>query len=501
MVKIVEGVSRIFGALVILVISMEFPKWAGVYYSQAKPYAAPVGTSPQALRFNVHWSLACQYGTVFVLLWPFFTGNRGAGNRGAATIPVSIVMGLFTGILLNVCVHYSITKGERLRNWICRILVLCTAIIPGIIFANGVVYIALVWKGQSMNSFLGVIFFFVWFKMACLVHGYLWWSTKKKRLANRYTYSSSLKTEPPSFTDDDDEETQDEEDEENTNKSQQDSNGSVDKETEAQDRANDEEDPSAWSLLRTKLKCCGCARGPSKTRKERIIDITAWALYGFFVCACLYFVIINLGATYQSDIVRKKLPAVYKEVYRDMDEGEVCAFDNRGADSIITTFADKDAAHEAGFLVLHCGACGHCSDWHNLRKEYTTRNYLAKESARCGRKSLFSSYEEVVSCIEEEPIGFQGECALCWATDILCTKANCSFIFLQSTMIGAMGDFAVGPDTITSASCEEAHCEAGQFVPCSGATRRRMNLTSTIARPGAQRCSIVDVNWSTLFPE
>ena len=57
-------------------------------------------------------------------------------------------------------------------------------------------------------------------------------------------------------------------------------------------------------------------------------------------------------------------------------------------------------------------------------------------------------------------------------------------------------------DSITAATCEEAHCEAGQgqFVQCSGATRRRMNITSNIQRPGTQRCSIVDVlDWEEFF--
>lgn len=67
-------------------------------------------------------------------------------------------------------------------------------------------------------------------------------------------------------------------------------------------------------------------------------------------------------------------------------------------------------------------------------------------------------------------------------------------------MINNVGNFAVGPNDITSASCEEAHCEVGQFVPCSGATRRRMNITSSIARPGEQQCGIVDVkDWEDLF--
>lgn len=275
------------------------------------------------------------------------------------------------------------------------------------------------------------------------------------------------------------------------------------REEEDEISSNEIEEPTYLSLIREKFRCrcCGCARGEDYSMRRKVFAITGWTIWTLLNLAALYFVIVNIGACHQAAIVNEKLPAVYDALYRYIDEGEVCAFDNRGADSNITTFADKDAAHAANFSVLHCGACGHCSDWHNLGKEYTTRNFLAKESARCARKSIFGSYEDLVSCLEKEPIGFQGECARCWATDILCTKGNCTFIFLQSVLIRAVGNFAVTEEMVTAASCEEAHCEVGQFVPCSGATRRRMNVTGSIARPGAQRCSIVDVNWAELFPE
>lgn len=139
----------------------------------------------------------------------------------------------------------------------------------------------------------------------------------------------------------------------------------------------------------------------------------------------------------------------------------------------------------------------------------------------------------LVECLKGDTIGFQGQCAVCWAEDILCTKDFCVFIALQSFFINTLANFEVGADTITSAACEEAHCEAvrtvkyrnkdtnamclcrlthslwfyliqgnpGDFVACSGATRRRMNVTSTIERPGSQRCNIVDVDWAELFPE
>jgi len=214
----------------------------------------------------------------------------------------------------------------------------------------------------------------------------------------------------------------------------------------------------------------------------------------------LYFVIVSICATDQIASTRAGLPAVQEEIYNHMNEGPVCAFDNRGANSNITTFEDKEAAHGAGFMIVHCGACGACSSWDNLRVEYITRDNMASLANSCAKKSLFGGDDALTECLMEPEIGFGEECAICWSEDIICTKKNCVFIFLQSQMINNVGNFAVGENEITSASCEEAHCEVGQFVPCSGATRRRMNITSSISRPGQQQCAIVDVDdWDDLF--
>lgn len=215
---------------------------------------------------------------------------------------------------------------------------------------------------------------------------------------------------------------------------------------------------------------------------------------------CLYFVIVSICATDQIASTRANLPAVQEELYDRINEGPVCAFDNRGPSSNITTFKDMDAAHDAGFLIVHCGACGACSSWADLEKEYTTRDNMASLASECAKKSLFGGDDALTECLMEPEIGFGEECAICWMEDIICTKDHCMFIFLQSQMINNVGNFAVGENEITSASCEEAHCEVGQFVPCSGATRRRMNITSSISRPGDQQCAIVDVqDWEDLF--
>jgi hypothetical protein len=97
-----------------------------------------------------------------------------------------------------------------------------------------------------------------------------------------------------------------------------------------------------------------------------------------------------------------------------------------------------------------------------------------------------------------DDIDFTEECARCWTVDELCAKKNYIFIFFQGVLYNKLTNFEVGPNEITSATCDEAMC-APEFVPCSGATRRRMNIVSTIARPKEQQCSIVEEDWRTVF--
>ena len=37
------------------------------------------------------------------------------------------------------------------------------------------------------------------------------------------------------------------------------------------------------------------------------------------------------------------------------------------------------------------------------------------------------------------------------------------------------------------------------FVPCSGATRRRMGIISDIPRPEYQQCTVAKENWGEMF--
>lgn len=114
------------------------------------------------------------------------------------------------------------------------------------------------------------------------------------------------------------------------------------------------------------------------------------------------------------------------------------------------------------------------------------------------KKKFFGGTEQDVQDCNEELIGFSEECSRCWTVDQLCAKKNCVFIYLQSLLVNEVSNFNVDPDDISTATCDEALC-GPEFVPCSGATRRRMNIVSDIARPMDQQCIVANENWSSVF--
>ena len=301
--------------------------------------------------------------------------------------------------------------------------------------------------------------------------------------------------------------------------------------------------PTYWELMMD-WQWCGCVRGgEDQTAWGKFWASMVWFFYILVCICCIFSLFNNVGATAQQEGSRDKMPFVHEVLYDDINNFPVCAFDNRTADWTIprrewtvqpTTFDNKTAAHDAGYLILHCGACGACSDWHNLELEYTTR-YVTEPTVKCihpcsisfaihtylltptnatydllsseislPRKAKHVLPGPCLECLEEPTIGFRGGCAICWADDIECTKTFCWQIGIQSFFINTLANFEVGEDTITAAGCEEANCEAGNpghFVECSGATRRRMDVTSSIERPESQRCMNVDVDWEEMFPD
>jgi len=102
-----------------------------------------------------------------------------------------------------------------------------------------------------------------------------------------------------------------------------------------------------------------------------------------------------------------------------------------------------------------------CSNWHDFPFQLLD---LATPSRTCGQKNIFYQGDEFLTRVQkchEEDIGFSAECSWHWANNVACSKKNCAFIYIQSLMTNRVADFKVGPNSITSATCSEASCEAG----------------------------------------
>ena len=206
--------------------------------------------------------------------------------------------------------------------------------------------------------------------------------------------------------------------------------------------------------------------------------------------AAIFLAVFACGASVQATVSKAKAPFVY-EKYRTLNTGEVCAYDKKCGD--IQTFESKEAADAANYTIAHCGRCSGCSSWQDLSVQWNTRKNAAKLSQSCGLQNMFNR-DDMAECMRES-MGWTTECSYAWVASVECAKQNCMFIAVTALITNKLGNFAVGPSLVTPAMCNEAQCEQGNpgnFAKLSGASRRKMNIQSDIARPKDQQCSIVN---------
>jgi hypothetical protein len=437
---IVNGVSRLAAAVVLALLSIRVALWVGLYTpttvrcctERGVHLHTSLGTTMIELKFKVRWNISKKFLRSFLFLLVLLEESN-----HPASLPVSMGSGLGIGFVLDYGT-YKARRLERARARHCASisLVVLFMICAIFTFGVGVFFIAAVWDdpNDAENTIWDVVATAMALVALPLIHVCIWQAGKRaearersstapeggdngseesaalpkhhhpKRAKKKRMAVSLIKSELlPAITkvneelnDDnlqndvsevgDDKEQEDNErltpddasgDEATNNDMQQETLPKTKEQQENEELVGDDKEmpPTVWQLM-MRWQFCGCVRGDDKTISQKAFKAFNWFLYFVACLFCLFILIVNIGATYQQEAARKKLPEVNELLYKTMDEGPVCAFDNRGADSNITTFADKDAAHEAGFLVLHCGACGACSDWHNLELEYTTRYVL-----------------------------------------------------------------------------------------------------------------------------
>ena len=89
-----------------------------------------------------------------------------------------------------------------------------------------------------------------------------------------------------------------------------------------------------------------------------------------------------------------------------------------GADG--ATYASAAAAAEAGAPVLHCGACGACSNAQDVGLYAATAGNLTAAVRGCGLRGLPAA---VSACLAG--IGFTPGCAACFQANIACDAQQC----------------------------------------------------------------------------
>lgn len=476
--------SSVSGAVIIFFISYKTPKWIGVYWSNKHDYGAPVGTSVFQLKFNVSWSIWRHFGQVYFISLLFFCGVN------LIKISLSALFGLSAGFMIYHFVYLGRTKFSDKKEKVASIMAAFISIGSAVAFSSGCCYIQLVWGDQERSVIVGIASFFCWLVLEGVLHLAMYRNTLRKKEAalqpderfarkskTQHLYPEQMKglsqIEDEARAKYAQEKRSDACDGEFEH-SDQASGGDVDKEDQARndclqqenalDTTNEEsaapkqkngdlevpartdanyeegleEQNESWCIL-TRLHCCDNAERygerQEKTTVEKLISVIKWISLILVNALFLYLVIVNIGATHQNKVVQRHLQDSFEFLYPpDYNNGTVCAWDNQGEESSITTFDSPAAAAAANFSVVHCGACGACSNWNDLSNQWTTRTHLAKDAQDCTKKSLLGGEEAVQEC-NRDGIGFTEDCAWCWTADALCAKKNCVFIFLQVSPI------------------------------------------------------------------
>jgi hypothetical protein len=148
---------------------------------------------------------------------------------------------------------------------------------------------------------------------------------------------------------------------------------------------NGDHDPSLWYMIKTN-SCCGKRHryeAPSRKGWEKVLHYVKWSLWSVTSVLHLCLIVINIGATSQQNRVRLALPGTFQRFYPDNYlEATMCAWDKASPDADIRTFDTLEEVQAANYTVVHCGACGACSNWDDLSLQWTTRTFLAEAAQK-----------------------------------------------------------------------------------------------------------------------
>jgi hypothetical protein len=230
-----------------------------------------------------------------------------------------------------------------------------------------------------------------------------------------------------------------------------------------------------------------------ETWRGRLSRYASRPIWSILILLYLFVVVLMIGAYVENANAAQAPDTKYNFVLET-----VCAFNPLDPAASYVTFEHKQEAIEAGFAVLHCGACAQCSNPDDIAKYVTTRKTVAKSAKRCSKTTIFGNYDELNDCLEEQ-IGFTRPCTECWADNMQTTAKYCVFTCLSSFLTGntKMNNLEHADDYNWLNQC--LFCDEKRsgpaFVTCSGVARRRLGIPSEIERNPAEQCQSVDVDY------
>ena len=182
----------------------------------------------------------------------------------------------------------------------------------------------------------------------------------------------------------------------------------------------------------------------------------------------------------------------YSQIGEDKSVCAVGFVDTKRQDYQLRTFADRESALAAGYIVTHAHHCGTCSTLKDLAV-YLEKTDLTTPVRSCARNFTRNGVRD---CLLEE-IGFTRHCAETWAYNVRHTRAHCTGICVEH-----YGIWRVWTDDLGQAntdehgklnpciSCDE-HVSGPGFKYAAGRTRRSSGLHSEIQR-GTDEIDSVD---------
>ena len=239
--------------------------------------------------------------------------------------------------------------------------------------------------------------------------------------------------------------------------------------------------------------CCDYRITP-RDRKEKWMFWLFRVALGLLVAAYIFLVVVIIGERIENTNAAKAPDTSYNFITE-----VVCAFNPLDPSQPFETFATRNDAENAGYVVAHCGECGFCSNPSDIEVYVETRKVIAKRvSKECGLISVFGKYDALVDCLERN-IGFTRPCTECWADNLKSTVEHCRLTCMVTLWTGFMSDNNVPGSGDQGWLNQCVYCDEKMsgpaFVKCSGASRRRLGIVSEVERNPAELCKNVEVDY------